>query len=166
RRCGRPPVGAPGPRPKVLLRRRRRRPGGAGRPEVPAPRPGRVPARREGDEPDPSRRDRRPGERHADLRRRRPALAPDSPDAREAAWSPAALSLRALEDRPLSRYATHDDPLRGTPRVLADGGARAAARAARAGRCAGARLRPVSPGMSDARAPPGVSPHQGATVSS
>src|SRR5437879_9177098 len=71
-----------------------------------------------------------------------------------------------LEDRPLSRYGTRDDPLRGTPRVLADGGARAAARAARAGRCAGARLPPVCPGMSDARAPLGVSPRQGATVSS
>src|SRR5207247_8721980 len=109
--------------------------------------------------------DRRPGERHVDLRRRRPALASDPPDAREAARSPAALSLRALEDRPLSGYATHDDPLRDAPRVLADGGARAAARAPHAGRCAGPRLRPVSPGLSDARAAPGVSPCQGATVS-
>src|SRR5207249_510811 len=40
-----------------------------------------------------SRRDRWPGERHAYLRRRRPALAPGPPDAREAARSPAALSM-------------------------------------------------------------------------
>src|SRR5207253_10010674 len=125
--------------------------------------PGRVPARREGEEPDASPGDGRPGERHADLRRRRPALAPDPPDAREAARSPAALSLRALEDRPLSRYATHDDPLRGAARVLAGGGARAAAGTARAGGCAGARLWPVAPGMADARAAPGLSPRTGAT---
>src|SRR5204862_8305857 len=112
---GRPPVGSPRPRPQAFHRPQRRRPRGARRPEAPAPRPGRVPARGEGEEPDASRRDRRPGERHADLRRRRPALASDPPDAREAARSPAALSLRALEDRPLSGYATHDDPLRDAP---------------------------------------------------